>query len=96
MKYKPCSTCVYKDGCGLAGNTPSHPCKGHTTKAESKKEMVSGDSWITFIYSDGSNPYIAKTEKEKLRIIKKHEQLGNEITRIGENLYGITIKKEGL
>ena len=40
--------------------------------------------WTLFKYENGSNPYIAKTEKEKNRILKKYE---NNIVKIGDNAY---------
>lgn len=37
--------------------------------------------WVIFKYKSGGNPYIAKTEKEKQRILKKYknnvEQVNN-------------------
>lgn len=39
MKYRPCYTCVYKMVCGGAGNTKEHPCEGHKTSAQRKREM---------------------------------------------------------
>ena len=29
--------------------------------------------WLVFIYKSGGNPYIAKTEKEQKRILKKYK-----------------------
>ena len=42
--------------------------------------------WILFKYEDGSNPYIAKTEKEAKRIINKYK---NRIIKISNNNYYI-------
>ena len=45
--------------------------------------------WILFKYENGSNPYIAKTEKEAKKIISKYK---NRIEKISNNFY--YIKKE--
>lgn len=37
-KYRPCYTCIYKNACGGAGNTAAHPCAGHKTPAEKRRE----------------------------------------------------------
>ena len=37
-----------------------------------------------FIYTSGGNPYIAKTEEEKARIINKHEEAGEKVTQLSE------------
>lgn len=42
--------------------------------------------WCLFKYENGGNPYIAKTEKEKNRILRKYK--GN-IEKIDENNYFI-------
>lgn len=49
-----------------------------------------------FEYTSGSNPYIAKTEKERDRIIKKHKTNGETITEIKPGFYVINDhQKEG-
>lgn len=40
--------------------------------------------WTHFNYENGSNPYIAKTETEKERIIDKYK---NKIEKIKDNFY---------
>ena len=45
--------------------------------------------WTLFKYENGSNPYIAKTKKEKNRILKKYQ---GKIEKIKDNLY--IIKKD--
>ena len=47
--------------------------------------------WTLFKYEDGSNPYIAKTEKEKQRIINKYK---NRIEKIQEDVYYIKEKQK--
>lgn len=42
--------------------------------------------WTLFKYQNGGNPYIAKTEKEKNRILNKYKE---NIEKIGENTYFI-------
>lgn len=42
-----------------------------------------------FSYTSGGNPYIAKTEKERDRIIKKHENAGEVVTEIQTGFYTI-------
>ena len=44
------------------------------------------ENWTLFKYEDGSNPYIAKTEKEKQRIINKYK---NRIKQIDNDMYYI-------
>lgn len=48
-------------------------------------------SWTVFKYEDGSNPYIAKTEKEKYRIIMKYK---NNIEKIGDYVYLVKENKK--
>ena len=43
-------------------------------------------AWTHFKYENGSNPYIAKTEKEAKRIINKYK---NRIEKIKDNFYYI-------
>ena len=40
-----------------------------------------------FKYESGSNPYIAKSEKERDRIITKHEKAGQIVTEIKPGFY---------
>lgn len=40
-----------------------------------------------FEYTSGGNPYIAKTETERNRIIKKHEAAGDIVNEIREGFY---------
>ena len=40
--------------------------------------------WALFIYENGGNPYIAKTEKEKNRILNKYK---GKIEKLSENRY---------
>ena len=47
--------------------------------------------WILFKYEDGSNPYIAKTEKEKDRIINKYK---DRIQAIKDDAYYIKNRTE--
>ena len=42
--------------------------------------------WILFKYEDGSNPYIAKTEKEAKRMMDKYK---NRIEKIKNDCYFI-------
>lgn len=46
-----------------------------------------------FSYTSGSNPYIAKTETERDRIIKKHETAGEIITELDTGYYLIDDKR---
>lgn len=46
-----------------------------------------------FIYTSGSNPYIAKTETERDRIIEKHETAGEIITELNTGYYLIDDRK---
>ena len=36
-------------------------------------------TWTLFEYTSGGNPYIAKTEKERDRIIRKYGRMGIEV-----------------
>ena len=45
-----------------------------------------------FSYTSGGNPYIAKTEKERDRIIKKHTRAGDKVTEIKTGFYIIDDK----
>ena len=42
-------------------------------------------AWTLFKYENGGNSYIAKTEKEKNRILNKYKN--REIKKISENAY---------
>jgi hypothetical protein len=42
------------------------------------------NKWTLFVYQNGSNPYIAKTEEEKNRILKKYK---GKVEKIEENRY---------
>ena len=46
-----------------------------------------------FSYTSGSNPYIAKTETERDRIIEKHETAGEIITELDTGFYLIDDRK---
>lgn len=49
-----------------------------------------------FEYTSGSNPYVAKTDKERDRIIRKHEAAGETVTEIKPGFYIINDqRKEG-
>ena len=43
-----------------------------------------------FEYTSGGNPYIAKTEKERDRIIKKHTEAGDDVQEIRRGFYIIS------
>lgn len=43
-----------------------------------------------FEFSDGSNPYIAFTEKEAKRVIRKYRKKGCSVDEIGCGRYGTT------
>ena len=45
-----------------------------------------------FEYISGGNPYIAKTEKERDRIIRKHETAGDKVKEIRTGFYIIDDK----
>ena len=45
-----------------------------------------------FSYTSGGNPYIAKTEKERDRIIKKHTRAGHKVAEIKTGFYIINDK----
>lgn len=45
-----------------------------------------------FEYTSGGNPYIAKTETERDRIIKKHERTGEKVAEIRAGFYIIDDK----
>lgn len=45
-----------------------------------------------FEYTSGGNPYIAKTEKERDRIIKKHITAGDKVTETKTGFYIIDDK----
>lgn len=47
--------------------------------------------WTHFKYEDGSNPYIAKTEKEKNKILNKYK---NRYVKLKDNFYLIKNKIE--
>lgn len=40
-----------------------------------------------FSYTSGANPYIAKTEKERDRVIRKHENAGDLVTETEPGFY---------
>lgn len=48
-------------------------------------------AWTLFKYEDGSNPYIAMTEKEAKRIINKYK---NRIEKKAEDFYYIKEEKK--
>ena len=48
------------------------------------------ESWYHFIYSDGSNPYIAKSEAERDRLLKKYK---DKVEQINDNTYKVIIEK---
>lgn len=50
--------------------------------------------WTHFEYTDGSNPYIAMTDKEAKRIFRKYKRIGIEVERIGESRYLIHNKQK--
>ena len=45
---------------------------------------MAGSTWTLFDYTSGSNPYIAKTEAERVRVIAKYEMKGVKV----EELHG--------
>ena len=47
-------------------------------------------AWTLFKYENGGNPYIAKTEKEKNRILKKY---GNRAIKENDDLFIIKEEK---
>ena len=57
---------------------------------ESLKEGTN-NSWTHFSFESGANPYIAKTDKEAKRIIKKY---GDKVKKINDNEYVIDDKEE--
>lgn len=46
-------------------------------------------NWTQFIYTSGANPYIAKTDKEKNRMLKKYK---NKVIQVGESTYVVDDK----
>jgi len=40
------------------------------------------ERWSHFDYTSGSNPYIAKTEAERERVMRKYERLGIEVEEV--------------
>lgn len=50
-------------------------------------------NWILFKFADGSNPYVAKTEKEAKKIIKKYK---NRIKKLDDNFYWIKEERKPL
>ena len=54
------------------------------TTDEPMTESVSAEEWTTFKYKSGANPYIAKTEKEVQRLLKKYE---GRVEKINPKLY---------
>lgn len=38
--------------------------------------------WTRFEYTSGANPYIAKTDEERKRIIEKYEKQGIEVEEV--------------
>lgn len=59
---------------------------------ESLKEGTN-NSWTHFSFESGANPYIAKTDKEAKRIIKKY---GDKVKKVNDNKYIIDDKEEDL
>ena len=49
------------------------------------------EGWYQFEYKSGANPYIAKTEKERDKILKKY---GKKVTKIKDGFYEIDDKEE--
>ena len=47
-------------------------------------ESVGADEWTTFKFKSGANPYIAKTEKEVKKLLKKYE---GRVEKINSKLY---------
>lgn len=48
-----------------------------------------------FEYSSGANPYIAKTEKERDRVINKHQKAGETVKEIKPGFYVISDNRKG-
>ncbi len=51
-------------------------------------------NWIHFEYTSGCNPYIAFTEKEKKRILRKYRKQGIKVTMIDTDFYVIDDKED--
>lgn len=49
--------------------------------------------WVLFEYENGGNPYIAKTEEEKDRILKKYK---GKVVQVSDIRYFITESGENL
>lgn len=48
--------------------------------------------WFVFMYQSGGNPYIAKTEKERDRILRKYKRMGVEVLYTSENSFTVMDK----
>ena len=43
--------------------------------------------WYHFQFTSGGNPYIAKTEEERDRVINKHKELGETVKELKPGFY---------
>lgn len=82
--------------CPECGDISFNPKSGRCTKCSYRESLIADEhtdgeetmieDWTHFEFKSGSNPYIAKDEKEKSRILKKY---GNKAKEIKPNYYMI-------
>ena len=44
-------------------------------------------NWILFNYESGGNPYIAKTEAESARVVRRNQGYGYDVEYLGNGVY---------
>lgn len=71
----------------------SGPEKGEEHPYTAKNLVKIEEDWAHFEYKSGANPYIAKTEKEKQRILKKYK---DKVKEVKPNFYKIDDMPENI
>ena len=69
-----------------------HKIIKNTKLTRGKNTRKGATMFYHFEYTSGGNPYIAKTEKERDRIIKKHITAGDKVTETKTGFYIIDDK----
>lgn len=67
--------------------------KSEVSKTRSKKDESLKEDWYIFEYESGANPYIAKSEKERDRILRKYR---DRVKDEGDNTYFVYDREEDL
>lgn len=67
----------------------------NTKLTRGKNTRKGATMFYHFEYTSGGNPYIAKTEKERDRIINKHQKAGETVKEIKPGFYVISDNRKG-